>query len=160
MSNNQRGVAYWISAWWPVAISVAVVTISSSDLFSAPHSVHLLQRIVEAIFGPVPGIPWDKVNFWVRKSGHFTGYGLIGLSWLRAWWMTLPHSRYALDAGLSLLGCAAMASLDEWHQSYIPTRTGSPWDVLLDCTGACTMMLVAYILLRIFRPKRLRHQAA
>jgi VanZ family protein len=95
------------------------------------------------------------IHHLIRKSGHFFGYGFIGVAWLRAWWMTLPHSHFIEDAFLALLGTSLVASLDELHQSYIPNRTGSPWDVLLDCTGALTLQLIVYIYLRLLRPKRL-----
>jgi len=75
--------------------------------------------------------------------------------WLRAWWMTLPHSRFLHDAALALLGTTLVASLDEWHQSYLPNRTGSAWDVLLDSCGAIALQLAVYIYMRLMRPKRL-----
>jgi VanZ family protein len=53
------------------------------------------------------------------------------------------------------MGTALVASLDELHQSYLPNRQGSPWDVLLDCCGAITIQLLVYIWLRLFRPRRL-----
>ena len=53
------------------------------------------------------------------------------------------------------MGTALVASCDEWHQTYLPNRTGTPWDVLLDCTGAITLQLIVYIFMRTFKPKRL-----
>ena len=42
----------------------------------------------------------------------------------------------AIYEGKYLLGTALVATLDEWHQSYIPTRTGTYKDVILDtCAG-------------------------
>jgi VanZ family protein len=73
--------------------------------------------------------------------------------------MTLPHSRFIPDAFLALLGTALIASADEYHQSYLPNRTSSPWDVLLDCCGAITLQLLVYIFMRINRPKRLARAA-
>jgi VanZ family protein len=84
---------------------------------------------------------WEILHHLIRKSGHFLGYGAIGLLWLRAWWMTLPRSRFLHDAFLALLGTALVASADEWHQTFLPNRTGSPWDVLLDCCGAIALEL-------------------
>ena len=69
--------------------------------------------------------------------------------------MTLPRSRFLPDAALALLGTAMVASCDEWHQTFLPNRTGSAWDVLLDCSGAITLQLVVYISMRILRPKQL-----
>jgi hypothetical protein len=47
----------------------------------------------------------------------------------------LPVLRFFPDALLALLGTALVASCDEWHQTFLPNRTGTPWDVLLDCCG-------------------------
>jgi VanZ family protein len=99
------------------------------------------------------------VHHVVRKTGHFFGYGFIGLAWLRAWWMTLPHSRFLHDALLAVLGTALVASCDEWHQTFLPNRTGSAWDVLLDCCGAITLQFVVYMYFRLMRPKRLARAA-
>ncbi len=71
------------------------------------------------------------------------------------WWMTLPRSLFLVDAALAFLGTAMTASADEFHQTFLPNRTGSPWDVLLDCSGALTMQLLVYVFMRIFKPKRL-----
>jgi VanZ family protein len=69
--------------------------------------------------------------------------------------MTLPRSSYLASAALALLGTALVASCDEWHQSYLPNRGSSVWDVLLDCSGAIVMQLLVYLFLRSYRPKQL-----
>jgi VanZ family protein len=73
--------------------------------------------------------------------------------------MTLPRSRFLLDAFLALLGTALIASADEWHQSFLPNRTGTPWDAVLDCCGAITLQFVVYVFMRVNRPKKLVHAA-
>jgi VanZ family protein len=64
-----------------------------------------------------------------------------------------------VDEGLALVGTAMVASLDEFHQSFLPNRTGIPSDVLLDCCGA-VVLLSLYFLLRILRSKRRFERAA
>ena len=59
------------------------------------------------------------------------------------------------STSLALLGTAMTASADEFHQTFLPNRTGSPRDVLLDCCGALALQMLVYAFLRIFRPKRL-----
>jgi VanZ family protein len=52
----------------------------------------------------------------------------------------------------ALLATFVLGSLDEWHQSYIPTRTSSLHDVLLDtCGGFCVQCIIflAFTLHRI-----------
>jgi len=44
-----------------------------------------------------------------------------------------------------------VAACDEWHQAYLPNRTGNPWDVLLDCCGALALQWVVFVYVRLFR---------
>jgi VanZ family protein len=127
----------------------------STEWMGSDHTSGPLRWLFESIFGPVADARWEPLHHFIRKSGHFLGYGAMGLLWLRAWWMTLPRSRFLHDAFLALLGTALVASADEWHQTFLPNRTGSPWDVLLDCCGAITLEVLVYVFMRMFRPKKL-----
>ena len=42
---------------------------------------------------------------------------------------------------------ALVACLDEWHQTYLPSRTGNLHDVLLDGSGALVAQIVIFLLL-------------
>ena len=106
---------------------------------------------MQLLFGQLSDATWDLLHHLLRKSGHFLGYGALGLLWLRAWRMTLPNMRFLSLAGLALLGTALVASWDEWHQTFLPNRTGSPYDVLLDCCGAAAVIGMAWLYLRFFR---------
>jgi len=154
-SRGGRGLWYWIYIWSPVVVGIAVVVLESTEMFGSDHTSGPLRLLFESIFGPVSSARWDVIHHLIRKSGHFFWYGFIGLAWLRAWWFTLPHSRFIPDAMLALLGTAAVASADEFHQTFLPNRTGTPWDVLLDCCGAITLQIIVYIYMRAFKPKRL-----
>lgn len=159
MSNNQRGLKFWVGAWSPVVFMALAILISSTPAFGADHTSGPLYWLWRSLFGPLTHQQWGFVHLCIRKTGHFTGYGLLGLTWLRAWWLTFPHSRFLADALLALLGTALIASSDEFHQTFLANRRGSPWDVLLDCCGALVMCLVAYAILRLSRPQKL-HRAA
>jgi len=151
----RQGVKFWLSAWLPVAVGISVIMLESTEMMGSDHTSHPLRWLWEAIFGPVGNARWELIHHLIRKSGHFFGYGALGLLWLRGWWMTLHRSRFLPDAALALLGTALVACCDEWHQSYLPNRTGSVWDVLLDCCGAIALQVAVYVYMRLFRPKRL-----
>jgi VanZ family protein len=155
MLNSQRKLRFWISTWLPVAIGIGVIAVESTQYFGADRTSGPLRAVFETLFGQVNNTRWDVIHHYIRKSGHFVGYGLIGLAWLRAWWKTLPQWNYWAASGLGLLGTLAIASSDEWHQSYLPNRTASPWDVLIDCSGALTMQVLVYLFLRMVKPERL-----
>jgi VanZ family protein len=157
--TNQRGLLFWVWTWLPVAIGIGIIALESTEFMGSDHTTGPLRALFQSIFGPISDARWELVHHYVRKSGHFIGYGLIGLAWLRAWWMSLPNSRFVADAALALLGTALVASADEYHQSFLPNRTSSPWDVVLDCCGALTLQLLVYLFMRFARPKRLARAA-
>ena len=158
MSSSPRGFKFWMNAWLPVAVGIGVILMESTVWFGSNHTSGPLRWLWETLFGPVTNARWGGIHHLIRKSGHFFGYGAIGLAWLRAWWMTLPRSSFLPDAFLALLGTALVASCDEWHQCFLPNRTGTPWDVLLDCCGAIALQSVVYIYMRLKMPKRLARE--
>jgi VanZ family protein len=138
-----------------VFLAICVIAAESTLYFGADHTSGPLRWIWEHIFGRVTNQRWEILHHYVRKSGHFVGYGTMGLLWLRALWMSLPRAGFLLDATLALLGTGLVASADEFHQSFLPNRTGVPSDVLLDCSGALVLQLLVYVMVRILWPKRL-----
>ena len=81
---------------------------------------------------------FDTVHFFIRKTAHFTAYGALSIFAYFSWRATLPSRvRWRFQwSGLALLTVLITASLDEFHQSFVPSRTASPHDVLLDMMGA------------------------
>ena len=132
---------------------MCVIVVESTAFLGADHTSGPLRWIWEHVFGHVSNARWAVLHHHIRKAGHFLGYGTMGLLWLRAWWMSLPRMAFVLNAVLALAGTAAVASLDELHQSFLPNRTGIPSDVLLDCSGAVVILLL-YLALRSLGPSR------
>lgn len=140
-------------------MAIGVIALESTTWFGADQTSGPLRWVWEHIFGAVDDDRWEFLHHIIRKTGHFFGYGTMGLLWLRAWWMSLTRAGFLTDAALALFGTAVVASLDEFHQSFLPNRTGVPSDVLLDCCGALVLQLIAYLYLRFRTPKRLARAA-
>ena len=86
----------------------------------------------------------------MRKGGHVFGYGLLSILLFRAWRETLPmpsNPTWTFRwANIAVLCTALVASLDEWHQSFLPSRTGRWQDVVLDtCAAICAQILLVLI---------------
>jgi len=74
----------------------------------------------------------------VRKTIHFTFYGLLGWTGFRFAVASGADKRKAIFCGL--LMALFFASFDESRQTFFPNRTGSAYDVLLDFVGALTFI--------------------
>jgi VanZ family protein len=48
----------------------------------------------------------------------------------------------------TFLAAAAFAASDEYHQSFVPSRTASAHDVMIDCIGAFAAVLLCWIFAR------------
>lgn len=110
----------------------------STDLFSAEHTGGILWKVVHAIYGGISDKQFETLHFLVRKTAHFSFYGLLSVFAYYSWNATLPARRsWSFRwSGLALALTLVAASLDEFHQSFLPSRTASPRDVLLDMVGA------------------------
>ena len=129
-----------------------MVLLASFDLFSARNTGSLLEAIVRTVFGAMNPQTFATLHFLVRKSAHFTEYGILSLLWFRAWRGTRIGFAWQW-AGLGVVIAMATAITDEVHQSFVPSRTGSAWDVLLDVTGALFAQLLLWIVIRVRRER-------
>ena len=73
---------------------------------------------------------WDTI---LRKLAHMLSYGLLWWLWRRA----LGRPLVALAITL------AYAATDEWHQSFVQGRHGTPRDVLIDAVGIAIAAVLA-----------------
>ncbi len=139
-----------LRAWWPAAIWICLIACESTGFFSAEHTSSVLYTLLTRLFGKINLYDFLIFHHYLRKTGHFVGYGMLSLLLLRGWRATLGRVHILLlRAGLlSWLGTAIVAALDEWHQSYIPSRTGTIWDVALDSVAGVAVLVAAYFWLR------------
>ena len=131
-------------AWLPTLLWLSLLAVFSSDLFSAEHTGSVLQKIMHALFGKISANRFQQIHFLVRKSAHFCSYGLLGALAFFSWRTTWPaRRRWSFRwSGAALLLTLLAASLDEFHQTFIASRTGNFHDVLLDMAGALFFQLV------------------
>jgi VanZ family protein len=139
---HSGGVKRKFSAWLPTLLWLALLAACSSDIFSADHTGRILLKIIHTLYGPVSHDQLELINFVVRKTAHFTGYGLLGFFAFFSWRTALPALRWWLWTGLGLALTLTAASLDELHQRFVASRTSSPEDVLLDMAGAVFFQLL------------------
>jgi VanZ family protein len=67
----------------------------------------------------------------LRKLAHVAEYLVLTLLLVRA----LRRSDVAAAVPFACLAAIVYAASDEWHQSFVPTRTATPRDVAIDGIG-------------------------
>ena len=79
----------------------------------------------------------------VRKAGHVAEYGILAALLFRAF----RGERAGWSARWSLAAvvlAALIGASDEWHQSFVPSRTASAWDALIDTIGATVAQVLFF----------------
>jgi VanZ family protein len=132
-----------LRAWIPTLLWLCVLTLFSTDTFSAEHTGTVLWKILHALFGNRFDEQFQQIHFLVRKSAHFCSYGFLGALAFFSWRATLPARprwtvRWCL---LALLVAVTAGGLDEFHQIFLPSRTASVRDVFIDMMGAIFFQL-------------------
>jgi VanZ family protein len=130
-------------SWLPTLLWLSLLAAFSTDNFSAEHTGSILLKIIHAVYGAISPRHFEVLHFLVRKGAHFTFYGLLSVFAYYSWKATLPARKdWGLRwCGLALTVALLAGTLDEFHQSFVPSRTASPRDVMLDVLGACFFQL-------------------
>ncbi|MFH5836255.1 VanZ family protein [Proteiniclasticum sp. C24MP] len=107
---------------------------SSSELSSG--ITETLYSIIHA-FLPRLNLEADFFHFLVRKGAHFTAYLILALFVAHAMKQKDRTSFFRV-----FFFCMLYANSDEFHQTFVPGRSGELRDVLIDSSGAVTGILL------------------
>ena len=144
--------------WLPPVIWMALIFGGSTDVLSGEHTSRFVLPFLRWLFsGHLNPDQLDWGHLLIRKAGHVTEYAVLSV----LFWFALCRPRLGPDAKLNNRGpwltvCLAVvltvcyAALDEYHQSFTPSRTASLHDVVIDTGGA----IFGLTLLGLARPAR------
>ena len=138
----------------PVLAWAAFVLFASSSNFSASNTSRIIRPLLLWLFPDVAEASIQQVHFVIRKAAHLTEYAILALLTARAlrtsglaalrrsWWPA------------SFVFVAAVALVDEYNQSLVPSRTGTIYDSLLDMTGGAVALTCLAVWLAVRRRGR------
>jgi VanZ family protein len=133
-----------VKNWLPAIAWAGVISILSTDLFSSDHTSAFIIPLLHWLFPHAGAETLELMHAVVRKTAHVTEYFIFSIFLMlglrgkdRVWKL-----RWAIWA---VVIAAGYASLDEFHQSFVASRTASPWDALLDTTGAAAAQVVLWL---------------
>ena len=150
-TNDAPRTTHWLRNWWPAMLWAASIFVFSTGLFSAANTASIIFPILSWLFPRASEAALDAAHFYIRKSAHLSEYFLLSLLVLRGFRAGRPGWCWSW-ALATLAVVAAYASLDEFHQSFVPSRTASIYDVMIDVAGA-TLALAAAALWAACKPR-------
>lgn len=138
----------WLLLFAVCGVAALIFYFSSCDGIKSTARSEFVLRL----FHFIEGLPYGSLI--IRKGAHFSIYFLFGFLWcafFRSMGMPLSRSLF-LAVCLSFL----YACTDEFHQRFVPGRSGEFRDVCLDTTGAFIGTLIFCALARLFTRKHRR----
>ena len=126
----------FLKYWLPVLIWLCVIFVGSTDVLSAEQTSRFVEPFLRWLKPDISSETLAQIHFFARKLGHIFEYALLAIFLWRA-----LRSGANLRVKISILVivvwfvCAIFAATDEFHQSFIPSRTASPNDVVIDIFG-------------------------
>jgi VanZ family protein len=138
-------------AWIPVLFGLAVICGESTKVMGGANTGQWLLHLVNLFHHQADTVRFEEMNIVLRKTGHFFGYGLLGVMFARAWTsflrkrvlMTWSALRVR-GIGCGVLSACLVACADEFHQSFLPGRTATIHDVVIDTTGALLLNTIVF----------------
>ncbi len=147
--------------WWPSVVWLGIIRLESSDTASSTNTLGFLHSVLSFLFPHINGGLVAEINEVLRKTGHFVGYGVLGVLVFYALrytnrdmlaplllrrWGTYLHDFWRMEWVLIGMGVTVItASLDEIHQTFFPSRTGRWQDVVLDSCGGILFQIIIYV---------------
>jgi len=96
--------------------------------------------------------PYKMLEFLLRKAGHVFAFGLLAA----LIWQTLKATTLRFYPALlvSFLLALLYAASDEWHQSFVPNRTGHAIDVYTFDLAGIVLALLIPLLVHLLRKQK------
>ena len=168
--NCQRYILK-IAAWIPAAIWYRFIWGFSAQpaTVSGGVSDSLLEQLLEVISPTyaqaspmVQTAAVEGLSFFERKAAHMFLYFVLFL--LLALALYLVQRKIWRRITAAGVACLLLAALDEYHQTFVPGRSGEPRDVAVDMAGALCALGIWLLLRWICKirtdPRRRLHPAA
>lgn len=118
----------------------------STDLMSAEHTSRFIGPFLRWLVPDISNGAIYTIQLFIRKCAHLTEYAVLAALLFRA--LRQSQEQLARAAARAFIIAVIFASLDEFHQSFVPSREASPYDVALDAVGALMGLAMYRFLIR------------
>lgn len=133
----------------PLILWIILIFIASSNAGSMSNTSVIIRPILEFLFPTYSEEQFAVIHGYVRKAAHFSFYFVLGALAARAFSASLKDFLRQNWFVVAFLLVILIAYLDETNQSFITSRTGSAYDVLIDACGGATAILIWFLAAKV-----------
>lgn len=138
MTFNRNFIKYLL----PVIFWMCFIFWMSTGTFSSQNTFPLVETVLRFLVRNLSSQEVDLIHGWIRKSAHVAEYFILGLLLFRAFRGGSMGSWNWRWTFFAVMVVVLWAASDEFHQSFVPTRTASVVDVVIDTAGGVLAQLV------------------
>jgi VanZ family protein len=139
--------------WATTALWAALIFQLSTATYGASFTAWLLGQALSTLHIQISPPAFAVLHLLIRKSAHLFEYAIFSLLLYQSLHIR-PYRAWRTRIALWAVLVAGLYSLtDEYHQLFVPGRTGSLMDCGIDTTGAILAMLGTYASARWFHPQ-------
>jgi VanZ family protein len=124
-----------IKNWLPVVAWASLIFYFSTEQFSSLHTAEIFRFLLSWFFPDMSIEEIGPMHGTMRKLGHWGEYFVLAVLFLWALQNETARKWKARHAILTLIFVLLYAIGDEFHQSFVPSRTASFGDVTIDVLG-------------------------
>ncbi len=129
--------------WFPVILWLAFIFWMSTGTFSSENSSRVIEPVLRFLAPEISSQAVELIHGMVRKAGHIIEYFVLSLLLFRAFRGPSDKPWKWTWASFAIIGTVLWALSDEYHQSFVPTRTDSFTDVGFDAAGGILAQLAS-----------------
>jgi VanZ family protein len=152
--QSWRSLQTRIWRYAPLLFWMAFIFFASTGAFSGDNTSRIIRPLLLWLFPHVSEERIAIVHLLVRKLAHFSEYAVLGFLAARAFAGSARQMLREYWVVASFILVVAYALLDEFHQSFVASRTASIFDSLIDITGGLSML----ICLAYFKRTRMKRE--
>ena len=131
-----------ISRYFPLIAWMAFISFASTGNFSASNTSRIIGPLVLWLFPDTTPETMLAIQAVTRKMAHLTAYALLGILAARAFRGSPREGLRARWFVAALILVIVYALVDEYHQTFVPSRTGSIYDSLIDMAGGFAALVI------------------
>jgi VanZ family protein len=126
----------------PFILWMGVIFWMSTGLFSSENTSRLVGPLLHYLSPSISPQTEAFIHGLIRKTAHITEYFVLGLLFFRAFRGESFQTWRLRWAIYAIVGVGVCALSDEFHQSFVSTRTASLVDVSIDLAGGVLSQIV------------------